>query len=113
MFGRIFDIMFGRTLIEYCVRKDTFRVLCLEGHFLSIVFGRTLFKYCVRKDTFHYVWKDTYMTLCSEGHIDIIYFLKKKNLLAPMFLQLALLPLLGHKKAIGTLGYPKASKLED
>ena len=30
-----------------------------------------------------------------------------------MFLQLALLPPLGHKKAIGTLGYPIASKLED
>ena len=30
-----------------------------------------------------------------------------------MFLQLTLLPLLGHKEAIGTLGYPIASKLED
>jgi hypothetical protein len=30
-----------------------------------------------------------------------------------MFLQLALLPPLGHKKAIGTLGYPIDSKLED
>jgi hypothetical protein len=30
-----------------------------------------------------------------------------------MFLQLALLPLLGHKEAIGTLGYPIDSKLED
>ena len=30
-----------------------------------------------------------------------------------MFLQLALLPPLGHKKAIGTLGYPIASKLKD
>ena len=30
-----------------------------------------------------------------------------------MLPQLALLPLLGHKKAIGTLGYPIASKLED
>ena len=30
-----------------------------------------------------------------------------------MFLQLALLPPLGHKEAIGTLGYPIASKLED
>ena len=33
--------------------------------------------------------------------------------LAQIFLQLALLPLLGHKEAIGTLGYPIASKLED
>ena len=38
-------------------------------------------------------------------------FEKKK--LAQMFLQLALLPPLGHKEAIGTLGYPIASKLED
>jgi hypothetical protein len=30
-----------------------------------------------------------------------------------MFLQLALLPSLGHKEAISTLGYPIASKLED
>ena len=30
-----------------------------------------------------------------------------------MFLQLCLLPRLGHKKAIGILGYPIASKLED
>ena len=30
-----------------------------------------------------------------------------------MFLQQGLIPLLGHKKAIGTLGYPIASKLED
>ena len=30
-----------------------------------------------------------------------------------MLPQLVLLPLLGHKKAIGTLGYPIASKLED
>jgi hypothetical protein len=30
-----------------------------------------------------------------------------------IFLQLALLPPLGHKEAIGTLGYPIASKLED
>ena len=30
-----------------------------------------------------------------------------------MFLQLALLPMLGHKEAIGTLGYPIASKLGD
>ena len=29
-----------------------------------------------------------------------------------MFLQLALLPSLGHKEAIGTLGYPIASKLK-
>ena len=25
---------------------------CLEGHFLRILFGRTLFEDCVRKDTF-------------------------------------------------------------
>ena len=30
-----------------------------------------------------------------------------------MFLQLVLLPPLGHKEAIGTLGYAIASKLED
>ena len=30
-----------------------------------------------------------------------------------MFLQLVLLPPLGHKEAIGTLGHPIASKLED
>ena len=30
-----------------------------------------------------------------------------------MLPQSGLLPLLGHKKAIGTLGYPVASKLED
>jgi hypothetical protein len=30
-----------------------------------------------------------------------------------MFLQVALLPPLGHKEAIGTLGYHIASKLED
>ena len=49
--------------------------LCSEGHFSNIVFGRTLFEYCVRKDTYHDVRKDTYMTLCSEGHIDIMYCL--------------------------------------
>ena len=41
------------------------------------------------------------------------YFFEKNKILAQMFLQLALLPLLDHKKAIGTLGYPIASKLED
>ena len=41
------------------------------------------------------------------------YFLKKKVFFAQMFLQLGLLPPLGHKEAIGTLGYPIASKLED
>ena len=30
-----------------------------------------------------------------------------------MLLKLVLLPPLGHKKAIGTLGYPVASKMED
>ena len=30
-----------------------------------------------------------------------------------MLIQLGLLPPLGHKEAIGTLGYPIASKLED
>ena len=30
--------------------------------------------------------------------------------MAQMFLQLALLPLLGHKEAIGTLGYPNSFK---
>ena len=45
---------------------------------------------------------------------DIRYFLLKKiYFLAQIFLQLALLPSLGHEKAIGTLGYPIASKLED
>ena len=47
------------------------------------------------------------------------YFFEKKIFLAQIFLQLALLPPLGHKEAqlckeaIGTLGYPIASKLED
>ena len=41
------------------------------------------------------------------------YFFEKKNFLAQMSLQLALLPQLGHKKAIGTLGYPIDSKLKD
>ena len=40
-------------------------------------------------------------------------FLKKNIFLAQMFLQLGLLPPLGHTEAIGTLGYPLASKLED
>ena len=31
--------------------------------------------------------------------------------MAQIFLQLALLPRLGHKEAIGTLGYPIATKL--
>ena len=44
--------MFGRTLFEYCVQKDTFQVLCSEA--LKEVF---------RKHTFHYVRKDTYMTI--------------------------------------------------
>ena len=44
---------------------------------------------------------------------DIKYFFEKKNCFAQMFLQLGLLPLLGHKEAIGTLGYPIASKLQD
>ena len=39
-------------------------------------------------------------------------FFEKKYFLAQMFLQLGLLPLLGHKEAIGTLGYTIASKLE-
>ena len=37
----------------------------------------------------------------------------KRQILVQMFLQLALLPPLGHKEAIGTLGYPIALKLED
>ena len=40
-------------------------------------------------------------------------FFEKNIYLAEIFLQLALLPPLGHKKAIDTLGYPIASKLED
>ena len=43
----------------------------------------------------------------SLGEASLVYFL------AQMFLQLALLPPLGHKQAIGTFGYPMASKLED
>ena len=42
-----------------------------------------------------------------------MYFFEKKMFLAPMILQLALLPPLGHKEAIDTLGYPIALKLED
>ena len=41
-----------------------------------------------------------------------MYFFENK-FFAQMFLQLALLPPLGHKKATGTLGYPIASKLEE
>ena len=48
-----------------------------------------------------------------SGRNDIKYFFEKKIFLAQMFLQLGLLPPVGHKKAIGTLGYPIASKLED
>ena len=44
---------------------------------------------------------------------DIGYFFEKKYFLAQIFPQLGLLPPLGHKEAIGTLGYPIASKLED
>ena len=40
-------------------------------------------------------------------------FLKKTIFLAQIFPQLGLLPPLGHKEAIGTLGYPIASKLEE
>ena len=40
-------------------------------------------------------------------------FLKNNIFLAQMFLQLVLLPPLGHKEAIGTLGYHIASKLDD
>ena len=36
----------------------------------------------------------------------------KKIFFAQMLTQLVLLPPLGHKEAIGTLGYPIASKLE-
>jgi hypothetical protein len=36
-----------------------------------------------------------------------------KYFFAQMFLQLVLLPPLGHKEAIGTLGYSIALKLED
>ena len=36
-----------------------------------------------------------------------------KNVFSQMFLQLVLLPPLGHKEAIGTLGYCLALKLED
>ena len=50
----------------------------------------------------------------SEGMTKYFSFLKKLYIfLAQMFLQLALLPQLGHKEAIGTLGYLIASKLED
>ena len=40
-------------------------------------------------------------------------FLKKNIFLAQIFLQLVLLPLLGHKEAMRTLDYPIALKLED
>ena len=33
MFGKTYGSMFGRTLLEYCVQKNTFRALCSEGHF--------------------------------------------------------------------------------
>ena len=36
---------------------------CSEGHFLNIMFGRTLFEYYVRKDTLHYVRKDTFQNM--------------------------------------------------
>ena len=41
------------------------------------------------------------------------FFMEKNVFLAQMFLQLGLLTPLGDKEAIGTLGYPIASKLED
>ena len=42
-----------------------------------------------------------------------MYFFEKKIFLAQIIPQLGLLPPLGHKEAIGTLGYPIPSKLED
>jgi hypothetical protein len=41
------------------------------------------------------------------------YFFEKKISFAWRSLQLALLPPLGYKEAIGNLGYPIGSKLED
>ena len=49
-------------------------------------------------------------TMRKEWH-KVFFFEKKK--FAQIFLQLGLLPPLGHKEAIGTLGYRIASKLED
>ena len=42
-----------------------------------------------------------------------VFFEKKKKKFGQIFLQLASLPALGHKEAIGTFGYPIALKLED
>ena len=42
-----------------------------------------------------------------------VFFWKKKMFFAWMLPQIVLLPPLGHKEAIGTLGYHIASKLED
>ena len=46
MLGRTHGIMFGRTLFEYCVRKDTLNY--------------------VRKDTLNYVWKDTFQNMINK-----------------------------------------------
>ena len=63
-------------------------------------------------DTQGYLWLSYDLTEVIKL-IGVTFRQKKNIFLAPIFLQLALLPLLGPKEAIGTLGYPIASKLGD
>ena len=37
------------------------------GRTHGIMFGRTLFQYCVRKDTLHYVRKDTFQNMMNKN----------------------------------------------
>ena len=63
------------------------------------------------------IWKERQKSGRNDSNTEGMTIIRKerhkKNFLAQIFLQLALLPLQGHEEAIGTLGYPIASKLED
>ena len=72
--------------------------LCSEGHFWRILFGRTLFEDCVRKDTFWALCLEGHIALCSEGQISKYekkYFLNK---LSPYLLTLKWSEYLRHVK---------------
>ena len=54
------------------------RTAIFFGRTHDIMFGRTLFEYCVRKDTLHYVWKDTFKNMINKTFLTNSHLLTLK-----------------------------------
>ena len=57
------------------MRTAVFFQFQLNSHFM---FGRTLFEYCVRKDTLHYVRKDTFKNMINKTFLTNSHLLTLK-----------------------------------